>query len=168
MCVVFTARFHCSLLQVLVQLLICVKSVVLTGQTGAGVCLKGRLWQSDKIVYVHNPLSCSPSVVVCYSGFSRWGNLKLRLLWLSGRSWPFGSPLTVLCLSSEGRVALCSCSWERLQSSASITAVIQRAFVLTWLSFITELGSAHFNGPSVECTVEGSEPDGQKQPFFYV
>ena len=39
---------------------LCKITAVLTGQTGAAVCLKGHLWQSDKIVYVHNPLSCFP------------------------------------------------------------------------------------------------------------
>lgn len=72
---------------------------------------------------------------------------------------------SLCCLSSEGCVALL-CSWECLQSSAWITAVIQRAFVLTWLSFITELISAHFTWPPVECRVEGTEPEGNKQPFY--
>lgn len=58
-------------------------------------------------------------------------------------------------LCSGGCVTLL-CSWEHLQSNAYITAVI-KGFVLTRLSFITELQSAHFNGPSVECTLADSE-----------
>lgn len=73
-------------------------------------------------------------------------------------------PSTVLCWSSEGCVALL-CSWECLQKLCLNRCSYPESFVLTWLSFITELGSAHFNGPSVECTVEGSEPDGHERPL---
>lgn len=68
-------------------------------------------------------------------------------------------PHCALFKSSQGCVTR-PCSCERLQSSASITALIHTAFVLTWSSFITQLGSAHFNEPTMECTVEGLRAGG--------
>lgn len=132
----------------------------------AGMCLRGHHWQSDKIVYVHNPLSCFP----VGRGLLQWlfqmrkpeaaapvAVRQLMAVWLSPHCALFR--LRRLCVSLL-------CSWERLQRTVWITAVIRRAFVLTWLSFITELGSAHFNGPSEPSAVHSTEPDVHKQPFW--
>lgn len=84
---------------------ICVKSLWVSH---TGLCchvLEGT--PSDSLTrYVHNPLHCAPTppVLVCYSGFSRWGNLKPWFPWLSGSSWQFGSALAGLCdLSSQAQ-----------------------------------------------------------------